>query len=656
MKHSHSRLRAPVAPGVLVAALGALFVAVPVRPAAGQAIQTLDPVFVTATSRPEKILDVQASVQVVTPRDLEAFPGTSVTEALKLAVGVDARPYGANSSIAIRGFISGAGSPILVLVDGMRRPSKYGLTNLNLYELENVDRIEIVRGPMSALYGADAMGGVINIITRSPLADTGTSGNVRGLAGVTDDSQRDTYYGGGTVAFGTDSVRHRVSAEYRTREAFRYDKSAYLADLGDIDQVFATYDGAATIAPGHALRWTLEYLDQNDTSPGLLAAAPPTRPTPLQYEGYEKEKRWFGGLHYAGAAGPGLLDVDLSYSNSDGSTTRSFPNVETSEFRQGQLLARYTMDLGSNVLVAGAGAIRDDIDVSINSQAAVRTNAFAFVQDEWTFAPQWRVLGGLRYDSFTDFGSVVTPRVSIAYSPSPWMVRAGYGTGYRAPSVLEQYSTFLRGRFLIVGDPDLQPEETKSWEIAASWSSAAISAEVIYFDNEVTNLIQTVSRPRESGDPAQVQSRSQYANVANATLRGVETNATWRFAPDWALYGAWEYLSAVDTDTGARLTQRARQVWRGSLRYESGPWRADLLARYYVDFYNSNPLVRGSPAYNTDYGTTDIKFDYLPAPGWTLSAGVQNIFDRAQPVNWNSTGAVMDPPARFIYGNVRYAF
>jgi outer membrane cobalamin receptor len=145
---------------------------------AGEAA-ALPPVVVTATSRTQPVADVQAAVQVISQRELQSYPGTSLTEALQLAVGVDARANGANSTLAIRGIITNAGSPVLVLVDGLRRTAKYGGVNLNLIALEDVERIEIVRGPMSALYGADATGGVINVVTKSVAKAEPGSGSVR---------------------------------------------------------------------------------------------------------------------------------------------------------------------------------------------------------------------------------------------------------------------------------------------------------------------------------------------------------------------------------------------------------------------------------------------------------------------------------------------
>jgi outer membrane cobalamin receptor len=126
-------------------------------------------VVITASNRAQPIADVQAAVQVISQQELQRYAGTSLTEALMLAAGVDARPNGANSTLAIRGIITNAGSPVLLLVDGLRRTAKYGGTNLNLIAIEDVERIEVVRGPMSALYGADATGGVVNIITRQDL-------------------------------------------------------------------------------------------------------------------------------------------------------------------------------------------------------------------------------------------------------------------------------------------------------------------------------------------------------------------------------------------------------------------------------------------------------------------------------------------------------
>ncbi len=616
----------------------------------------LPPVVVTATSRTQPVADVQAAVQVISQRDLQSYPGTSLTEALQLAVGVDARANGANSTLAIRGIITNAGSPVLVLVDGLRRTAKYGGVNLNLIALEDVERIEIVRGPMSALYGADATGGVINVVTKSLTKAAPGSGSVRATLGQTTDHQRDTVAAGATLNFAAAATRHRVSLEQRSRDLYRYNKNAAFADLGKIDQRFLMYQGELVLNEDHRLTWALEHLDQSDKSPGLLAAAPPARPTAQSYEGYEKERRTFGALRYSGRVAGGQLAVDVAQGQSDASTTRAFPTIETTDYRQTQLNARYFYDWGPHALVLGAGQTVDKLNISINSREARRSNEHVLLQDEWRIGGGFSLLAGIREDRFNDFGSVTTPRAALTYRTGPWSVRLGHGEAYRAPSVLEQYSSFLRGRFLIVGDPNLKPETNKTNEIALGFNQRDFSGEVTYFDSKVDNLIQSVSRPREASDPASVQSRSQYANVAQARLKGVEVQGQWRITPHWSTQLGLDYLDATDESTGARLTQRSRVMARLGVAYTRGAWRVDFRTRHYSGYWNADPAIRGSAPFNSSYGTADLRLEYRATKALALALGIDNLSDKRQPINWSSTGATMDPPARFVYLNARYSF
>jgi outer membrane receptor for ferrienterochelin and colicin len=613
-------------------------------------------VVITASNRAQPIADVQAAVQVISQQELQRFAGTSLTEALMLAAGVDARPNGANSTLAIRGIITNAGSPVLVLVDGLKRTAKYAGTNLNLIALEDVERIEVVRGPMSALYGADATGGVVNIITKPVGTAREGSGSVRTTLGQTRGGQRETATAGATLNFGLAGARHRVSVEQRERGLFRYDTNAVLADLSDIDQTFASYSGELAFSPDHHRGWTTETMKQRDTSPGLLAAAPPTRPTATPFEGYEDERRTFHALRWRGALGPGQLSADVSTGRSVGSTTRSFPLIETTDYRQQQAQLRYALELGAHSLLVGAGRTVDDLAISITSQRTERSNDHLLVQDEWRIGAGFKLLAGLRHDRFNDFGSLNTPRVALSWTQGPWTLRLGHGEAFRAPSVLEQYSRFFRGRFLIVGDPNLKPEENVTDEIAVAWNGRQGSAELTLFDSRVDNLIQAVTRPREATDPASVTSRSQYANVAQARIQGAELQGRWRVTESFTTQWGVDFLDATDASTGTRLTQRARWLGRLGARYDFGAVAAEVRTRQYRGYWNADPAIRGSAPFASSYGTVDLRVDWKAAPGLTLAAGIDNLGDRRQPLNWSNTGATMDPPARFVYLSGRYLF
>jgi outer membrane receptor for ferrienterochelin and colicins len=615
----------------------------------------LEPVVVTATTREQPIQDVQASVQVIGPKALQGFAGTSLTEALQLATGVDARPNGTSTFLAIRGFIANAGNPVLVLVDGLRRTAKYGTTNLNLIQVEDVERIELVRGPMSALYGADATGGVINVITRTPRPGEAFGGSVRLLYGATDDGQRDTVITGATLTGGSERTGHRLSVEKRSRGLFRYPGTpAWTADLADIDEAFVTYNGVLALAPEHRLAWTLEYADQDDTAPART-----TRPPVTSFTGFERERRVFGALRYAGVVGPGLLSVDAARGRSDASTTRSFPTIETTDYDQSQVQARYVFDVGAHTITTGAGVIRDELDVSIVPTVAKTTNRFVLIQDQWRFAKDWGLLAGLRHDDFTTFGGATTPRISVAWSPGPLQLRIGYGEGFRAPSSLEQYARFVRGRFLIVGNPTIQPETNKAWEVGAAWRTANLSAEWVLFRSDVENLIQTVNTPARPGDPAGVTTRSSYTNIGQALLKGSELSGSWRMAGPWSALGGWDWLDATDAATGARLTQRARHTVRAGLRWESGDWRVDLRGRYLRDYWASvqvTPPAPTPPPTSSNFGTADVKVTWAIDRSWTAAVGIDNLFDRRQPANYSATGSVQDPPGRFLYVSGHYRF
>ena len=599
----------------------------------------------SATGRSQAIEDVQASVQVITARDLQAYPGTSVTEALKLAVGVDARPTGPTSTVTMRGLAS---SGTLILIDGERRTHKYGSQNLSMLATEDVERIEVVRGPMSALYGADASGGVINVITRKPEIGSGLSGSVAVLYGRSARSQRTTDIERASVEYGGDVVAQRISVEQRNRDPFRYAPSAYLTDLAETDETYVNYAGTAKLAPGHTLNWRYEHVDQNDTKPDRTTAAPIR-----DFTGFEKEKRDFVKLGYVGAIGAGVLNLDASRGTSNGKTTRAFPTIETTDYTQTQLAGRYALEVGSHALTLGLGQIKDELDVSLNSKKASRTDNYLLLQDEWKISQQWKVLGGLRRDSFNDFGAVTTPRASVLFQPTSELgFRVGYGEAYRAPSVLEQYSRFVRQRFLILGNPNLKPESNKSWEVAASYTDKRFRGELVAYRSKVSDLITTNSTlPAQPGDPAGVTLRSIYYNVSKADIDGVEASASYQINDFITLMGAYELIDARDGITGFRLTGRAQSVSRGGVRFEQGKWSADLTARYTRDYYNADSVTRANNI-NTSYGTTDFKANYRITPALTASIGVDNMFNSKPPGNWSTT----EPAARFGYVSARYAF
>lgn len=632
------RLR-PLVSAVLLAVVGH---------AVAQEASTLPTVVVTAASYAQPVQDVQASVQVVTKRDIEATPAISLLDALDQAVGVDTRGTSLNSTVSMRGMTS---SGTLILYDGLRRTQKYGSRDIDLFGVEDVEQIEIVRGPMSALYGADASGGVINVITKHPKLGSGLHGGASVMYGQSQGKQRETDLWKAYLEYGGDMLTHRLSVEQRNRDEYRLDESTYRADLKGVDETYVNYSGGLQFAPGHKLRLKLEHVEQNDRGADQLTTTPFRK-----FTAFEREDRNFGSLNYTGEIGPGMLSLDAARGRSEARTTRAFPLVEETIYDQTQFGGRYVLPVGGHTFTVGAGQQRDQLSIANNtSREGDRTNNYVLAQGDIKLAKEWSMLAGVRHDRFNEFGSATTPRASLQYAPGNWRFRAGYGEAYRAPTVLEQYATFRRGTFLILGRDNLVPEDSRSVELAAGYTGGAFKVDVAAYRTHSKNLITTVSSPRLPGDPAGVLSRSTYTNIGQATVEGIELSGSWQISSAFSLRGAYEYIDARDDSTGNRLLGRPGSIARAGVRFEQAGWTADLQGRYYFNYYNSHNTIRNYNIY-TNYGTTDLKVGYRFDKQFSVAAGVTNLFGTRAPDNWGSMYSLEDPPTRFFYLSGNYKF
>jgi len=625
---------------------------------AQQAPATLTEVVVTASAIEQPIADVQAAVQVISRQQLEAYAGTSVTEALRLGAGIDARPNGSNSTVAIRGLLSNAGSPVLVLVDGLRRTGKYDIVNLKLFPVANVERIEIVRGPMSALYGSDATGGVINIITQRPNAAEGVSGQVGVTLGQLQDGQRETQVLHASLGFAAGPTQHRFAIEDRQRGLYRKPGTAQTqADQTRVDHQFVNWQMDWQLNPAHRIGLVLEQAEQDDTAPARTAG-----PSPQSFTGYERETRQFAAVRYAGALDTGLLNVDVSRGQTDGATTRSFPTIETTDFTQDQLDVRYT-GLGDGLTwVVGAGLRQDRLQTTILADPFTLDNQHVLAQAEWRFNPEWSLLTGLRHDRADGFDGSTNPRISVMYQPGPWSFRFGYGKAYRAPSSLELGARFFRGggRTLIVGNPNLRPETNRTMEWATTYRASTWQAEWVIFQSRVDDLIDIVSGlPRQTGDPPAVTARATYGNISRARINGSELSLQGSLSNAWSWSLGWDHLDARDGATDRRLERRTRDTFRAGLTYAQGPWQVDLRGRWLRGYFARNPgpspAVQG-PLVSSNLGLADLKVRRQMSDQWSLAVGIDNLTDARQPANYGLFGATQDPAERFFYVNSTWRF
>lgn len=605
----------------------------------------IDTLFVTATGNAAPVQDVQASVQVITREELDRFNDSSVSQALKNAVGISTSDSGATADISIRGFNR---NHTLILINGQRRTNNYGSSNLNQISFFDIDRIEIIRGPLSSLYGSDALGGVVNIITRQPGDNPGTSILVK--TGSSDQGRgRESMQTGVNFRLGHDAWGHTLTLEQDYRNRFRHHDSS-TDDSGELNNWSINYRGQYEIDQQNRLGWTLETYDRRSDADATIDINNPINR-------FEREKRYFAGVNYSRLTDQDELTVRASAGDSQGSTNRSFPNIETTHFRQYQTDALYHRFFDAHTVSLGLGALHDQLDVSINSKKASQRNHFFLVQDQWAINENWQLVYGARHDQYNDFGNTLNPRLSLGWSDGPWSARAGYGTAFRSPSLLEQYSEFVRGRLVIKGNTALQPEESKTWELMARRDIGKGYLEANLHHNSVENLIQSFTTDQRQGQLTVVE----YRNIGKATIQGAELVAFWPITDRLNLHTSLEWLDAKDAESKERLTGRAKFSAKSEINYSSSPFTTyNLRLRHMSDYLSVDASApRGAKPSNSNLTLTDVSVNHQLQNKVTLTAGIDNLFDKRDPENFTltSTGTQRNSPdARYFHLSARIDF
>ncbi len=586
----------------------------------------------TAFGQEQAITDVQASVQVLDQKMIKSTSGRTVAQVLNEAIGLNVKDGGSTTNISIRGFDD---SHTLILVDGLRRTGKYGNSDISGISLEDIERIEIVRGPMSALYGADAVGGVVNIITKE--AGKGTTAKVSVLGGIADNGERETGIVRTTVNVGGEKVSHTISAEATERGDYREDGTSIATDLRRESHQFLSYGNRVKFGED-TLRTRLEFVRQDDN--GVSSTGVST---------HEKEKRYQASAIYTHGEDDYIIDTNFGYGYSDTNVNRSGTD-ETTKYKQAEVnayLRHFTTDNVVNII--GIGARYEDIDVSIYTQTADRKNFNVLYQNEWSITENFSTVLGIRYDDFSDFGDSTNPRVSAKYDINNVYFRAGYGEAFKAPGFTNMYSSFTRGPYLIYGNPNLQPETSKTYELATGYAVNNLVVDLVYHHTKFDNLINSYT---VVGFPSPEVS---YQNVAKATIEGVEVSTTYHPTDALGINASLEYLDTKDDTTGERLTESARYTAKVRLSYE----HADT--NYFLNFKSLRDYkgaIEGTRDYDEgiNYHVIDVKVTHAWDETLEFSAGIDNIQNNKMEYGMALFGTPNDPGERYYYIGVTAKF
>ncbi|MFN3566741.1 MAG: TonB-dependent receptor domain-containing protein, partial [Burkholderiaceae bacterium] len=506
---------------------------------------TLDAVVVTATRSPLRTSNVVAETTVLTRTDLDKSEARSLAEALATTAGIQFAANGGlgkNSSIFVRGLES---RHVLLLVDGVPVGSATtGTPSLDNLPLELIDRIEIVRGPLTSLYGSGAMGAVIQVFTRRGAAATAASAAAGSNA-----------YARAAAGFGIDApVELAVSAQHLRTDGFSATNSRVpFGNFNPDDDPFRQTAGVARLGARFGADWRADALllesrgtTHYDDGPGADAQA--------------KLRNSVAAVSLAGKP----LDFWQTTLRAGRSTDVYDTRVSASPFvTPGAIETEQTLLSWENVLDSAFGqwlllAERTEQDVSrpgapfAESNRTIDALGLGYTLTRGAHDLQ----ASLRRDRNSQFGSQVTGAAAYAYALSPaWRVGAGYGESFTAPSFNQLY-------FPGFGNPNLKPEEGEHTEVFGAWRGGGAQARLTAFEHRYVGFISAGPTP---------------LNLPKVRIRGASVDGAARFGP-WSVSGGADYVDPRNRTGGAnfnrRLPRRALAAVRADLAYDVGTWQA----------------------------------------------------------------------------------
>lgn len=583
-------------------------------------------VVVTAERTAQPASESIASTTVVTARQIKEQGAQTVADVLRLVPGVTLRQRGTPGAVA-SALVRGTGSnQVLVLVDGQRITSPaFANTDMSKIPLADVTRVEVIRGPVSSLYGSDATGGVVNVITRKPTEPSGNATYSFGSNGRTDQAL--------SLSGADEGLSWRLTGSVPEFEGDR-PNSAYSATNASAIIGLAAVDGWEMTLRGETYQDSLGlpgrdtdhtgYYDPDDhmwwdrRNVGLMLKRE-IGDERLEIQAYRIEQE----LHNLAPTLHWLTGEPVVYDSLIGGTTDA---VELS-FHTGK---------GPHEVVFG-GEYRKDRYRDAESGPDGNTlqherisNHALFIQDRWNISEKADVVMGARLDDHSTAGSKVTPRAGISYAiASDSRLRLSYAEGFRAPNFVELYypvSEIYGPGY--GGNPDLKPEKSRQYEIGLNVQRRKDAFDIALFNTRVRDLIQaTFLTPHE--------------NVGRARQRGIEVSWSRRLSDAYDMNLSYSYVDARDLSNNALLTGVPHNRLALTLSGMVESWHVGLAGRWTSDIPDvgatadghivvdlslqkkgnklTNPYVVIRNLFDTAY---EEVYGY-PAEGFSVEAGVR---------------------------------
>ena len=644
----------------------------------------LTQVIVTGTGTHNKAQNAVVPVQVITSEELQRMHVTNLEDALtRLTSSVTFMTNGMGSTMMMNGLNE---DYILILENGKRLTGDDRYTSINM---ANVKRIEVLSGASSALYGSEAIGGVINIITTAP-SMTAPSAEKHQEA-VVDVTNNTSYTSKGrfteAIAVNFEKGRLSSSSSFQHRQANNWqvnDMEEVMGELKPTGRVMS--QGFHSNQLNQRLTWDMgkgvtfylkgSFYDYNTDRPQMARYFKGSTKKGVtvftEKEAYSYDLHQQDYVYGAGAtwklSSKTYLEADF-YSDNLISERDSFDTyrpggtqlTKKTHYYNGTLKGIFR--LGSwNKLSAGAEYVHETYK-SYNFAFRSMYTISLFAQDEMRFLKNLQGVVGVRYIYNRNFGSYATPSVALMYSPGKFRFRAGYSTGYRTPTLLQMYYENDETKNVTIGNEDLKPEKSNYYNVSAEFNNNWMSLKLGGFINDVRDMISyrvlTDAEVTERGLDAKYPTATKYQqrdNIDKAKVRGLHLSATFYLPQNIRLGGAYTFsdteAKTVELNADTQLYETTTEPTDRSVKHTGrvfagwehtwGNYRLNIDLNGHLQGQRWSTSYGYAPGY-TQFDLHTTHTFYLKKVELVPGLGIENIFNKRDTRPWCSNFSTLHP-------------
>lgn len=604
----------------------------------------LDDMVVTATRTESKMVDVPVNATVISAEKIADRHYLDVADALKDVPGATVIDSGEGADE--KKIILNGDERVLVLVNGRRVNFDVGTMSRASYDLNQIpdvsliERIEVVKGHGGALYGSDAVGGVVNIITK----------------------KMDHSYGKVSMGFGSQQARD-AKAMYTIKEG----KTGVMVAASKYKQGYYKYKD---VADNSTKRWPGDTKFENEKV-SLKLAQELTETSNLEF-GYDFSKYSGISQYSVTSPGPSLIDkktnnIYMKYDWLMNDTDQGYLQVYRNKYEYdnfGKIDEKVTgfeaqqaiSTAENNKLVVGASYRSSHVNAVTGSYNDKINNKALFVSDQWAFAPRWTLDAGVRYDKHSTAGSKTTWSAGLNKKfDENSHAYFNWGQVFKAPTLddLYYYSYYYDDRnkytYESYGNPNLKPEKGDTWTIGYGTKIAdKTSVNISYFQSKLEDAIDWDTTNSDNASVSIVR------NVDKQKKNGMELSVAHELNDNWDLEASYTYIRVKNNEHGSGYVRDANYIpnmYRFGVRYHDDLWNADL-------FLRGGSGADKSAYVDSKYMTLDMSVAYKATKDLSFYAKGYNLFNKAYAESAGVNGGTYTYPAqgrRFIIG-AEYTF